>query len=262
MLTKNTILKQLEQFSIARGKPVIVHSSLKAIGEIDGGAETLLSSLIDYFTEQDGLLCIPTHTWNQGQLDLKNPSTCIGVLPNIAALHPHGKRSLHPSHSMMVFGKEEKIDAFIKNEAFVDTPTSPDGCYGNLYKEDGYILLIGVDQRKNTFIHCVEEMLNVNGRLTENKVEQKIIYEDGKIEKRFIYKIDTSCLGDISKRFIKFETPLRYYDCIIDGNIGEAPTQLCSAKKMKDVLEIIYKNANGQELLEDDKPIPEEFYRK
>lgn len=50
MLTRNEIISQLEKFNIPSGKPVIVHSSLKAVGKIDGGAETLLSALIECIT--------------------------------------------------------------------------------------------------------------------------------------------------------------------------------------------------------------------
>ncbi len=260
MITKSEILSQLESFSAAKGKPVIVHSSLKAIGKTEDGAEGLLSVLIDFFTAEDGLLCVPTHTWDDRILNLKNPSSCIGVLPTVAAAHPLGKRSLHPSHSMSVFGREEKVCKFIKNEPFVNTPTSPDGCYGNLYKEDGYVLLIGVDQRKNTFIHCVEEMLGVDRRFTKDKIDALIIYPNAEEEKRYLYWFDESHTGDVSKNFGKFEAPFRYFNCICDGMIGNAKAQLCSTRKIKDVIEKIYKNAGDRELLADDLPIDEALY--
>ena len=65
MITKNEILKQLECFSYVRGKVVTVHTSLKAVGTIEGGGDTLLDALIEYFTADGGLLCIPTHTWDR-----------------------------------------------------------------------------------------------------------------------------------------------------------------------------------------------------
>ena len=48
MLSKQDLLNQLNKFS-CNGKPVIVHSSLKAIGEIDGGADTLIDALKEVF---------------------------------------------------------------------------------------------------------------------------------------------------------------------------------------------------------------------
>ena len=46
----------------------------------------------------------------------------------------------------------------------------------------------------------------------------------------------------------------------IDGFIGNAPSQLCNASAMKSVLELIYKNAQGKELLADNSPLDKKLY--
>ena len=260
MIYEKDILKQLEAFQIKPGKPVLVHTSLKAIGEIDGGADTLLSALISYFAKDGGLLCIPTHTWTQTVMDRRNAETCVGVLSNVAAAHPDGVRSMHPTHSIIVFGDKETVLKFVQKEAHVNTPTSPEGCYGNFYRENGYILLIGVGHDKNTFLHCVEEKLQVPNRLTNDMVERTIIHEDGKLEKKFLYWFDESEIPDVSANFGKFEPAFRYHKCIIDGFIGNAKAQLCSASKMKEVMELIYKRSAGVELLADSEPLDEKLY--
>ncbi len=43
MITESDILEQLNVFKVLSGTPVTVHSSLKTIGYINGGAETLIS---------------------------------------------------------------------------------------------------------------------------------------------------------------------------------------------------------------------------
>ena len=130
MLNEADILKQLEQFEVPEKCPIIVHSSLKAIGYIEGGAEALLNALRKHFCKNDGLLCVPTHTWDEQFMDLTSPRSNIGALPNTALVTPEGIRSLHPTHSMVVFG--DRAEEFVKNEPFVDSPTNPEGCYGNL----------------------------------------------------------------------------------------------------------------------------------
>ncbi len=261
MLSKADILKSLEKFNIAKGKPVLVHTSLKAIGEIAGGAETLLSALIEFFAQNGGLLCVPTHTWDSEVLDLRRNDSCIGVLPRIAAGHKDAVRTLHPTHSMAVFGETKRVFAFCKGENQVDTPTSPDGCYGKIYKEGGYILLIGVGHEKNTFLHCVEEMLCVPKRLTKEKVERTIIHRDGSAEKRHLHWFYTDEIPDVSENFGKFEAAFRHHGCILDGTIGNAKVQLCSAKKMKEVLELINKRSGDKELLSDHMPLDEKLYK-
>ncbi|MBE7033325.1 MAG: AAC(3) family N-acetyltransferase [Ruminococcaceae bacterium] len=261
MFSITELKEQLKKFCKQDGKVVIVHSSLRAIGAVEGGGEALLSLLIEYFTKNDGLLCIPSHTWISMKLDLRNYDSCLGILSSIAASHPLGTRSLHPTHSMVVFGEKNRVEKFIENERFADTPTNPSGCYGNIIAEDGYVLLLGVDHTKNTLIHCIEEMLNVPGRLTTDQIETTIISKSGEEVKRKLFWFDESEIPDVSLHFGKFEPAFRYYDCICDGVLGNAPSQFCSAKKMKEVIELIYKNANGQELLADNLPLEPELYK-
>ncbi len=258
MITKTEILKQLNKFD-SSGKPVIVHTSLRAIGQIDGGADTLLDALIAHFTENDGILCIPTHTWDKLELDLNKAESCLGALPTVAAGRCEGIRSLHPTHSMMVFGKREKVKKFVEKESFVDSPTSPNGCYGNIFKEDGYILLVGVGQEKNTCIHCVEEMLCVPNRLTEEGIHASIIHKNETVKKRHLRWFDP-VIPDVSVYFGKFEPAFRYFGAITDGVLGNAEVQFCSSAKIKEALSVIYKNANGTEILADNLPLDKKLY--
>ncbi|MBE6701471.1 MAG: AAC(3) family N-acetyltransferase [Ruminococcaceae bacterium] len=260
MISKEEIIKQLSVFSFAKGKPVIVHTSLKAIGEIEGGGETLLSALIEFFTDNDGLLCVPTHTWDRTVFDMSDPSTCIGILPTLAASRKDGVRSKHPTHSMAAFGKGAK--AFVENEEFVSTPTSPDGAYGNLYKMNGYVLLLGVGHDKNTYLHCVEEMLKVENRLTKDTLEFIVITPDKTVTKRHLFFFREDEIPDVSVYFPKFEPAFRNFSAITDGKIGNAKAQLCSAVKMKEVIEIIYKRNKGKELLADAKPLGPRLYKE
>lgn len=260
MWTKEEIQKQLEAFRHIRGKIVTVHTSLRAVGKIEGGGETLLDVLIDFFARDGGLLLVPTHTWDTDIYDRRCAHSCIGTLPRLAAAHPGALRTLHPTHSMSVFGDREKAENFIREEAFADTPANPKGCYGKLFRLDGYVLLIGVGQEKNTFLHCVEEMLSVPARLTDYKVEKRIIHKDGTEEKRYLYWFDDK-IPDVSVYFPKFEAPFRHHGCIFDGKIGNAKVQLCSARKMYAVIEEIYKNNRFGELLSDDAPIDEKLFR-
>ncbi len=260
IFTKKQLMTQLENFSHIKGRIVTVHISLKAVGEIEGGGETLLSALIDFFTQDGGLLCVPTHTWDSDVYDLRVAHSCIGVLPQLAAAHPQAIRTLHPTHSMAVFGQREKAEEFVKEEATADTPTNPKGCYGKLLADNGYILLVGVGQEKNTFIHCVEEMLGVPDRLTDYMVEKTIIHKDGREQKRLLHWFDDK-IPDVSVYFPKFEMPFRHYGCIEDGYIGNAQVQLCSSKKIYQAIKEIYEKNNFGELLDNDLSIDEKLYK-
>ncbi len=261
MLTKEEIYEQLNSFEFAVGKPVLVHTSLKAVGEIDGGGQTLLDCLIDFFTQKDGIFCVPTHTWKTSILDMTKNETCIGVLPNLAAGHPAGTRTPHPTHSMAVFGKPSLVAEFVKGEEKVITPAPPHGCYGKIYNMDGHIMLLGVGHNKNTYLHCVEEMIAVPNRLSLSPGKRTVIDCDGTEHTVFTYGHCAQGIPDVSANYIKYEPAFRHHGCIFDGVLGNAPVQMCSTRKMKEVVELIDKRRNGAELLSDTSPLDEKLYK-
>jgi aminoglycoside 3-N-acetyltransferase len=71
MYTKKDIIDQLIKMGVPRDVPVLVHSSLRAVGEVEGRADGLIDALKAHICAEGGLLCIPTHTWaNMGKLDV------------------------------------------------------------------------------------------------------------------------------------------------------------------------------------------------
>lgn len=258
MFTKEKILEQLHTFTAAQGKSVIVHTSMRAVGKVEDGAEGLLDALIHYFTKNGGHLFVPTHTWDSMVYDRRKVETCLGALPMVAAAHPDGVRSMHPTHSTVVFG--EKAAEYARLDDHTDTPVHPEGCLGSIIKESGYILLIGVGQDKNTCIHCVEEILSVKNRLTKEKVVRFIVHHDGREEVRKLYWFDEDTIPDVSVFFPKLEPAFRYHGCILDGRIGNADVQLVNANKMKRTMEGIYKNVGGTEIMADSTPLPKSVY--
>lgn len=262
--TKEYIFSQLEAMGAPRNSIVLVHSSLKSVGETEGGAEGLLDAFIEYFTSDGGLLCIPTHTWDNLKkeitLDVRSPENCLGAFSTVAASDKRGYRTENPTHSMVIFGDRERAEKFADGEKTVETPTSPDSCYGGLFREKGYVLLVGVAHNRNTYLHSVAEMLGLPNRMEDKIRTVRVKRESGEVcERRFsLYKTDYT--DDISRRFVKYETAFRYHGCIRDGFIGNAPTQLCDAKKMKDTVELIWKNSCGKDPLSDEEPIEQRFY--
>ena len=265
MYTKEDIIEQLKAMNAPQSVPVIVHSSFKAVGDIEGGPRAFLDTLIEYFTKDGGLLCIPTHTWHKmGKdgytLDLTKNESCTGILSLVAMEHPCGVRTENPTHSMVVFGNAERVHDFIKNEPFVTTPTPPEGCYGKLYSEGGYVLLIGVAQNKNTYLHSVGEMQKLPNRMAKKPDKVSVLRKDGKAFEREITIYFTDYTEDISLRFVKYETAFRYHRAITDGYLGNAPCQLCDAVKLYDTVELIYINSGGNDPLANEEHIPQKLY--
>ncbi|MBR2861642.1 MAG: AAC(3) family N-acetyltransferase [Clostridia bacterium] len=264
LYTKNDIFKQLTLLSVPQDRIVMVHSSLRAVGKVEGGAEMLLDALVSHVTAKGGLLCIPTHTWhNLGKditLDLTKNEHCMGALATVALKDARGIRSENPTHSLVVFGDKAQAEEFISNEPFVKTSTAKEGCYGKLFYRDGCVLLLGVAQNKNTYLHAVDEILNVPNRMDTKATPVSVKRKDGTVIKKEIGLYYTDYTEDISERFVKYDTAFRYHRCIRDGFIGDAPVQLCNAKKMKETIELILKQSGGEDPLFGEAPIPQKWY--
>lgn len=254
--TARDIRNQLETFRMAVGHHVHIHSSLKAVGEVEGRGEGLLSCLIDYFTKDGGMVSFPTHTWNTNVLDLRETETCMGMLSRLALERGDGVRTVNPTHSMVIFG--EQAESYAKWDEEIHSSVSPEGCYGRLYEADGYVLLLGVGQDKNTYIHAAEECLNIPERVTEPEETWLIDQTGQKVRKQLQLVYEEK--GDISEYFGKLEPAFRYHHCIVDGRIGDALVQLCSVRGMMRVLELIHERSKRVELFLDDREIPVEWY--
>ena len=107
MYTKEQLKKQLENMGLTGDETILIHSSMKSIGEVEGGADTVLDAWIEYFGH--GLLLLPTHTWKNINADSpvfnsKETPSCVGLLTNMFLKRDGVIRSLHPTHSMAGIG--------------------------------------------------------------------------------------------------------------------------------------------------------------
>jgi len=266
MYTKNDIIRQLEKMNAPHNSIVLMHSSMRSVGDVEGGIQGLLDIMVDFFTSDRGLFCVPTHTWrNLGKdkytLDMMACESDVGAFSLAALNDKRGIRSENPTHSMTVFGDEKKAEEFIRDEAYIKSPTPREGCHGKLYDQKGYILLVGVGQERNTYLHCVGEMLGLPNRmLVDGKRKTTVRRLDGTVVERELDWYDQKTLGDVSVRFPKYDVAFRYHGCITDGFIGSAPTQLCDAFLLKETVERIFKNSNGIDPLANERPIPPKWY--
>ena len=61
VITKENIIKALKELGLKENDNVIVHTSLKSIGYISGGAITMVSALLDT-VGKDGTIMMPTQS--------------------------------------------------------------------------------------------------------------------------------------------------------------------------------------------------------
>jgi len=152
--------------------PVIAHASLRAFGEVVGGAETLLRATMDSVWA----LVMPTFTYKamvtpadgpprngmlyrgdtdvDAQVEPFNASMpadkMMGAMAEALRLHPRARRSSHPILSFAGVN----AGAILAAQSIAE----PFGVIDALAQADGWILLLGTDHTVNTSIHFAERL--------------------------------------------------------------------------------------------------------
>jgi len=250
MYTKQDLIAHLEAAGIDPRGTVLMHSSMKSIGAVEGGADTVLDACSEYM--KDGLLALPTHTWSY--VNAKNPKfhvetseVCVGILPELFRKRPGVIRSWHPTHSVAALGRDAQ--AFTAGDERWDTPCHRESAWGRLLDRQAQILLVGVDLRRNTFIHGIEEWIDIPGRLTDGQEMLYTVRPDGSE----IAVPSRRHTGYWSEYFMKVEGILVEGKALYSARLGDALVWVCDTVKTTEILtEMLQKNPD---LFSDDKPV-------
>lgn len=231
MYTKGEIMKQLGAMGIPSDATLMVHSSMRSVGEIEGGAETLLDCLCELVC--DGLLVMPTHTWDTVNdqdpvFDPASTPSCTGILGSLLLRREGTVRSLHPTHSVAAWGRDAK--SFVDGEHLAETPCPRDGCMGKLLDRGGLVLFIGCPLSKNTFLHGVEEWAGIENRLSEPRT-RCIIMPDGSMFMGEM-RVHSAPVDDISVNYAKMEKPFLELGAASEATLGDARCVLCRCADM------------------------------
>lgn len=158
MHSKKQLQNDLEQLGLAKGDMVYVHTSLRAVGAIEGGADTLINAFLDVLGP-DGTLAVPTHTLSFVGLGkpphTQDTPTILGAFPEAVRKRPEALRSGHASHATAAIGKHAKTLTENHDPCHAVGPDSP---LYRLWQMDGKILLLGVTHKANTTIHLAESI--------------------------------------------------------------------------------------------------------
>ncbi len=236
----NNLIQDLINMNLKSNDTILIHSSCKKIGF---DAEDILDTLMKYF--KDGLLLLPSHTWatineNNPIYDPINTLPCVGILPTLFMKRKNVYRSLHPTHSILAYGNEAL--EYIKNEEFNNTPATPHGAYDRLRERNAKILLLGVGNERNTFIHSIEEVLNVPNRLSD-KPMHLYIKINGKLIDSYMRRHYNPIEPHISMKFPKLDKAFLTLGAMKEGTFGNAKALVCDANKLFNITKhILRKN--------------------
>ncbi|WP_217619280.1 AAC(3) family N-acetyltransferase, partial [Achromobacter sp. GbtcB20] len=109
-VTRAELVRDLAGLGIARGDTLFVHSSLKSLGYVEGGAAAVVGALQDA-AGPEGTLLVPTYYLPAGTVkaacemegyvfDPNRHGTNMGRLPETFLTQAATHRSVHPTHSV------------------------------------------------------------------------------------------------------------------------------------------------------------------
>lgn len=208
---------------IRQGDSLLVHSSMKALGPIAGGADGVIDTLIEVVTPE-GLIVVPTHTWDV--VNARQPvwhqtltPSHVGVLTNRLRERREAIRSIHPTHSVAAIGRT--ASGFCQGHDRDDSPCSPTSPYGRLIEMNGKVLLLGVDLTRCTLIHCLEEMAGLGEIWSLTRPEPRYcIRANGDV----IPVMARAHRGHKSENFGRIQSDLVKEGILLISNIG--PTKM------------------------------------
>ena len=171
----------LRRLGISCGNVVIVHSSLSALGYVEGGADTVIDALMTVLTEE-GTLLFPALSFSSvGEqnpyFDVRTTPVCVGLIPETFRKRSGTVRSLHPTHSVSAWGKYAK--ELTCDHQLDHTPVGAHSPYHKLPQYNGKILMLGCSVKSMTFMHGVEEVANAPYVLTKETFRYTVTDENG-----------------------------------------------------------------------------------
>ncbi|MDT0389710.1 aminoglycoside N(3)-acetyltransferase [Streptomyces dubilierae] len=176
LVTRDTLRDQVRELGVRPGETLLVHSSLSALGWVNGGAVAVVRGLLDALGP-GGTLVVPTQTgdlsdpalWSNPPVHpewwaeiratmpaydpLITPSRGVGVVPEAVRTWPGALRSAHPQTSFAALGP--RAAEVVEGHA-PDCRLGERSPLAKLEAMDARVLLLGAGYASCTSFHLAE----------------------------------------------------------------------------------------------------------
>ena len=157
--------EMIRRLGIKEGDSVLIHSSFKSLGKVDGGVDTVIDAFLDAVGE-NGTVIVPTlcqndweHVYENWHMDA--PSD-VGYITNAFRKRENAFRSNQATHSVAAIGKDAEYITKTHGVTgkrigiFGDTPFSADSPWEKMYEMNTKIVFLGVNLISCTARHYAE----------------------------------------------------------------------------------------------------------
>jgi aminoglycoside 3-N-acetyltransferase len=159
----------LRSVGVTPGDTVLFHSSLSSMGQVEGGAATVIEGFL-LALGPEGTVAVPTlvqrkdersfETW-----DIEQSPSNVGRITETLRLWPGALRSDHPTHAVAALGARaaeltrDHTRAHGRPCPWGDGAFAPGSPWDKLRQWNGGLLFIGVDFHVNTTMHLIQSLV-------------------------------------------------------------------------------------------------------
>lgn len=167
LVTKAELRAGLDALGIRDGDVVMLHSSLKSVGYVDGGAHTVLDALVEAVGPA-GTLVVPTYWLPGGTIlatcrldgyvfDPRRDGTHLGRLPSEFLTMDGIVRSVHPTHSVSAIGR--RADDVVRDHHRAPSIFGAGSPWDRCHALDAKVVGLGISMGPVTFYHLLEDRM-------------------------------------------------------------------------------------------------------
>jgi aminoglycoside 3-N-acetyltransferase len=175
-VTVESMLDDLRALGVRKGRTLLVHGSLSALGWVCGGAPAVVDAL-QRAVGEEGTVVMPTHS--PGNMDparmtsppvpeawydairegmppyrpAVTPTQGMGAIAECFRSAPDVRRSDHPQHSFAARGADA---AFVTEDHQYDCSLGEESPLARVYERGGEVLFLGTSHATNTSLHLAE----------------------------------------------------------------------------------------------------------
>ena len=165
-IDKGTIVQGLRAMGLAPGDVVMLHSSLKSLGYVEGGAQTVLEAVYET-VGPGGTLVMPTYYLPGGNIykacqmtdyvfDPYKHGSTLGALPSAFLKLPGIRRSIHPTHSVSALGPQ--ADYIVSDHHLAPSIFGVGSPWERCLRVNAKVVGLGITMGPVTFYHLLEDM--------------------------------------------------------------------------------------------------------
>lgn len=160
-INRERIVGDLRNLGISTGDIVLIHSSLKAIGRVEGGPDAVIDAFLDAIGPEGTLVFPSFQAGSEHELarnacvfDVRSTPTGTGLIPDTFWRRPGAIRSLSPTHCMATCGK--RAVELMSGHELCKVSTGRNSPFEKIAAFHGKIVLLGVTHAADTTLHYIE----------------------------------------------------------------------------------------------------------